>query len=90
MVNIKGLDKGEVLFALYNHSHYQGISFLGAVESYTLEDAKKDYEESPDKYFDYLHGKVLKVDLSGDEFDPRLYDRDCGEGAAQTAIDSIR
>ena len=40
--------------------------------------------------FDYLHGRVLKVDLSGDEFDERLYDRDCGAGAAQRAVDSIR
>ena len=30
------------------------------------------------------------MDLSGDEFDERLYDRDCGEGAAQRAVDSIR
>ena len=28
--------------------------------------------------------------LSGDEFDERLYDRDCGEGAAQRAVDSIK
>ena len=42
------------------------------------------------RYFDYLHGRVLKVDLSGDEFDERLYDRDCGKGAAQRAVDSIR
>lgn len=34
--------------------------------------------------------RVLKVDLSGEEFDERLYDRDCGEGAAQRAVDSIR
>ena len=38
----------------------------------------------------YLHGRVLKVDLSRDEFDERLYDRDCGEGAAQRAVDSVR
>lgn len=29
--------------------------------------------------FDYLYGRVLKVDLSGDEFEESLYDRDnCG------------
>ena len=41
-------------------------------------------------YFDYLYGKVLKVDLSSDEFDERLYDRDCGIGAARRAINSLR
>ena len=33
---------------------------------------------------------MLNVDLSWDEFDERLYDRDCGEGAAQRAVDSVR
>lgn len=41
-------------------------------------------------YFDYLNGKVMKVDLGQDEFDPRLYDRDNGEGAAQRAIDNLK
>ena len=90
MVDISGLDKAEVLYALYNSSHYQGISFLGMVNNYTLEDCRKDFEESKSKYFDYLHGKVIKVNLSGDNFDPFLYDRDCGEGAAQEAIDKLR
>ena len=90
MVDIKGLDKAKVLLALYEHSHLQGYGFLQAVPHYSLEDARRDYENSPDKYFDYLHGKVLKVDLKGDSFDERLYDRDCGEGMAQKAIDSIR
>ena len=90
MVDISGLDKSEVLYALYNSSHYQGISFLGSRENYTLQDCRKDFEESESKYFDYLHGKVIKVNLSGDSFDPYLYDRDCGEGAAQEAIDKLR
>ena len=90
MVDIKGLDKAEVLFALYNGSHVQGMGFLQAVSSYTLDDARFDFENSRDKYFDYLHGKVLKVDLSGDEFNDSLYDRDCGIGAAKAVIDELR
>lgn len=89
MINIKGLDKAEVLLALYKASHTQGLGFLQAVDNYTLEDARRDYEASHDKYFDYLHGRVLKVDLSGDEFDERLFDRDCGPGAAANAIDAL-
>lgn len=41
-------------------------------------------------YFDYLLGRPLKVDIGGDEFDPSLYDRDAGEGAAERAIAAIR
>ena len=39
-----------------------------------------------DLYFDYLYGRVMKIDLAGDELDPWLYDRDNGEGAAERAL----
>ena len=90
MVDIKGLDKARVLKALYDHSHVQGSGFLQAVPDgvVTVEHCAELLAKY--SYFDYLHGRVLKVDLSGDEFDERLYDRDCGEGAAQRAVDSVR
>ena len=90
MVDIKGLDKAKVLKALYDHSHVQGLGFMHAAEEGTV--TAESCAELLEKYtqFDYLHGRVLKVDLSGDEFDERLYDRDCGAGAAQRAVDSIR
>lgn len=37
-------------------------------------------------YFDYLKGRVMKVDLSKDELDTRLYNRDNGPNAAEDAI----
>ena len=90
MVNIKGLDKARVLKALYEHSHAQGLVAFQAVHMGvpTLEYFTGLLEQGT--YFDYLGGRVLKVDLSVDEFDERLYDRDCGEGAAQRDVDSIR
>ena len=45
------------------------------------------YDNSEKGYGEFLR---IAPDLSGDEFDERLYDRDCGEGAAQRAVDSIR
>ena len=90
MISIKGLNKAEVLKSLYDHSHVQGYGFLQAVPDgfVTVSHCEELLERST--YFDYLYGKVLKVDLSGDEFDERLYDRDCGLGAAQRAINDIR
>lgn len=43
-------------------------------------------------YFDYLHGRPLKLDLSSDiEFDPWGFDRDNGgDGSAQRVIDKLR
>lgn len=95
MVSIKGLDKAEVLLALYNASHVQGMGFLAAVDKYDIEDARKDIEDMNTTfngrlYFDYLHGRVIKTDISGDEFDPYLFDRDNGEGAAEKAIETLR
>ena len=86
MVNIKGLDKAEVLWALWKSSRMQGMSFLGflATGELTLEQAEKEVEERLNAsavcgerrcYFDYLNGRVLKVDISQDEFDSRLYER---------------
>lgn len=40
-------------------------------------------------YFDYLHGRVMKSDLSGNEFRTDLYDRDNGIGAAERAIATV-
>lgn len=91
VVDITGLDKAEVLLALYNNSSCKGLGFLaGIVDDYTLQDARRDIDECPDHYFDYLRGRVLKVDLSGDSFDSWLYDRDNGEGAAEAAIKALK
>ena len=89
MVNIKGMSKAKVLKALYDHSHIQGLGFLQAVPEGTVTVEHCEELLKHDTYFDYLYGKVLKVDLSGDKFDERLYDLDCGEGAAQRAVDSV-
>lgn len=91
MVNIKDLNKAEVLFALWHASHAQGMSFMGLpTTNFTLERAEEWVNGTPKMYFDYVDGHVIKCDISGDEFDERLYDRDCGEGAAAKAIENLR
>lgn len=90
MINIKGLDKAKVLKALYDASRVQGMGILQAVpDGYVTVEL---YQELLDKcpYFDYMFGRVMKVDLSGDAFDERLYDRDNGPGAAERAIQKLR
>jgi hypothetical protein len=86
MINIKGKDKAEVLAKLFNASKQQGMGFLdksGASEL-SIEEAQEIINDYTN--FDYLRGRVMKVDLSGDEFCPWLYDRDNGEGAALAAL----
>jgi hypothetical protein len=98
MVNIKGIDKAKVLAALFNNSKVQGMGFLQAsrgpqvMNEATARVAMGNGDDNGNfgLYFDYLFGRVLKVNISGDEFDPWGYDRDLGKGAAQRAIDSIK
>ena len=103
MIDIKGLDKAEVLYTLYHNSHIQGMPFLGlpqTKEGFTLNRAKELIKErgyNPEGenrpcclYFDYVKGHVIKCDITNDEFEERLYDRDCGEGAAAKAIEYVR
>ncbi len=87
-ISIKGIDKAEVLAALYNASRQQGMGFMNqrGQSQMTIEDARKAMDDNPGLYFDYLHGRVMKIDLKDDELEEWLYDRDNGKGAAYNAI----
>lgn len=89
MIDIANLDKASVLMALYENAHVQGLGFLHASDEPMSRDAALKLLERR-TYFDYVQGRVMKVNLTGDAFDPFLYDRDNGQGAAQRAIDTIR
>ena len=94
MINTEGLSKAAVLAALYNNARTQGMASLNYKPDHimTEEEAQEIIDDWGDKlYFDYLYGRVLKVDLSyGSGFDERLYDRDNGVGRAQRVIDKLR
>lgn len=93
MVNISQLSKAEVLQALWNGSKMQGLSFLGMIPEMTIEKAEEEVldntRENGDIRIDYCCGKVIKCDITGTSFEPRLYDRDLGEGAAQNVITEL-
>ena len=88
MISIKGINKGKVLAALYNKSKPLGLGFLSYDPAMMSEDQANEFLKEM-TYFDYLKGRVMKVDLSKDEFNESLYDRDNGLGAAKRAIESI-
>lgn len=85
MIPLFGLDKAEVLMRLYNASKPQGMGILhSSIEPMSIEEARELLKGRT--YFDYLSGRIMKVDLSGYYLDETLYDRDNGEGAALDAI----
>lgn len=85
MINIKGKNKAAILAALYNASSPMGMGWLNA-KSGEMTEPEAAIRLANQTYFDYLDGRVMKIDLSGDELNPRLYDRDLGNGAAYEAI----
>lgn len=87
MIDIKNKDKAAVLAALYNASRPLGMGFLQARDGDMTVEQARALIDSGQTYFDYLHGRVMKVHLVGDELDPRLYDRDNGAGAAERALE---
>jgi hypothetical protein len=91
-MDISGFNKAEVLAALYNGSRQQGMGFMHerGASGMTVEQAQDELDKRKDKYFDYLHGRVMKIDLNGDELETRLYDRDNGTGAAERIIGKLR
>ena len=89
-LDISELDKAEVLIALYNNSKQQGLGFMDSRGRAELsrEDAT-NLLTGDDLYFDYLYGRVMKVDLNGDILRTGLYDRDNGTGAAYKALEPL-
>ena len=88
MIDISKMNKADVLAALYDRAQTQGLGLL----HYTPENLAKEEAEAlleMGTYFDYLKGRVMKVELSGDELDPSLYDRDNGQGAAEAALSHL-
>lgn len=89
-INLEGLNKADVLAALYNASKPKGLAPLHFdSQEMTREEAAKLLAKDRPPRFEYIKGRVMKINLSGDDLDPRFYDRDNGPGAAAKAIATI-
>lgn len=92
MINIAGINKALVLQALYNNSKVQGLGFYHTTgKAMTLQEADAEIRQALERSrgrmcWDYLHGKVMKIDITTDCLHPGLYDRDNGAGAALRAL----
>ena len=95
-IDIKGLDKVEVLRALYMGTRPLGLGILhDRPTGLTREEAKAAIEACarPDGSvrLDYVAGRPIKVTFLGDTIDsPARFDRDAGAGACQAAVDAVR
>lgn len=93
-IDITGLDKVTLLQALYHNGQQVGLGLLspGMTNEQIAEHCAKmveDYGEFP--YVDYLGGKPLKCNLSGDVWNARLFDRDNGgSGTGRRIVEAMR
>lgn len=103
LVDTRGLPKVEVFLALYNNARPQGMGLENAqpIDMLPQEAERWLAGENVDGYrspftknplsFDYVNGRILKVDLKDDDgFWAGLYDRDNGEGRAAEVIGRLR
>ena len=80
------LTPAERLAALYEDAKPQGLGWLHYQPGgMSAADAEAAVAGSRDGYFDYVGGRVIKTNVRT-AFEPWLYDRDNGRGAAARAI----
>lgn len=85
-MNIAGHEKSEVFMVLYNRAMPQGMGYRQYTpKQMTLDEAQAFLKAYPGLYFDYVKGRVMKVNLAGDDVDTILYNRDNGRDAAEDA-----
>lgn len=65
------------------------MGFFSRNSGFVLDKEKAAQLLSETTYFDYLNGRVLKINLSGDELDTYLYNRDNGPDAAENALEPL-
>jgi hypothetical protein len=88
-MDISKLSKAKVLAALYNRAKPLGMGLLHyQPEDMTIEEAQSILD-SGETYFDYVKGRVMKIDLSSNNLRTELYNRDNGENAAENVIFSL-
>jgi hypothetical protein len=88
-ISIAGLDKAKLLAALYNSSKPLGMGFLHFDPApMTAEEATILLEKTTK--FDYLKGRVMKVNLDTDELRTGSYNRDNGDDAVERIVANLR
>lgn len=91
LIDISQHNKADVLRVLYDAAKPQGLGFLHFDPAPMTRDEADSLLKGGSNYFDYLKGRVMKVRICDDgELDPRLYDRDNGNGAAARAIEILK
>lgn len=90
-MDISGLDKAAVLAALYNRARPVGAGFFEYRFAPMTVEVAQQLLNSGQTYFDFLNGRGMKIDLSGelwgdDEVGVLSYNGYNGDNAAEKAV----
>ena len=85
-MDISKYDKADVLRVLYNNSGPLGMGILHFTPKEMTREEAQAMLDTGQTYFDYVKGRVMKIDLSSDELGTEVYNRDNGNDAAEKAL----
>ena len=93
-VDIRGLDKMDLLEKLWDNQVPAGYfrMFDAPTPMFDVDEALAELTSrgALDMGVDYICGRAIKVDLMGDDVNPRMYDRDAGEGTFARVVSNMR
>lgn len=95
-VSYDGIDEAVLVHALYYGTIPLGMGHLHNKPGLSLEDVREHLKDphyaEHGVHFDYFHGRPLKLRLDRDKktFNPRLYDRNAGRGAAAAIVAQLK
>jgi len=94
-LSFEGVDPYSLVHRLYQGTRALGLGALHDTRGLTVEQVREDLDARPEERrfdFDYYRGRPLKLklDLESETFDPALYDRDAGRGAAAAVLAALR
>ncbi len=88
-MDISKLSKAKVLADLFNAALPQGLGFLQYEPHHIMTELEAAELLKTQTYFDYLEGRAMKVNLSGNDLNTHLYNRDNGHNAAENALEYL-
>jgi hypothetical protein len=88
-VDISDIDKKVLLQALYTNAKPLGMGILSYIPNHVLPDQEMESILAKG-HIDYLHGRLMKINISKDSVDTSLYNEDNGKYAAERVIANLR
>lgn len=100
LINYDGIDEVDLIHALYHGTRALGMGRLHDRGNLDVSEVRLRLGAHIDEqraagellFLDYFHGRPLKLalDLKTKTFNPGLYDRDAGQGAAEKVVAKLR